>query len=361
VNRPPDVSESLIEVGPRDHSQVEAFDPYRLSASRIDKYLGCGVQFKRNYIDGEKPVQSGSAALFGSVMHLGLEKWALNREHSLVELVRQAWLEETRGTSVLGFIEEYQAICIQVMKAEKAAADAFLQKNKRETKAARMTKHFKESKAASDMFALVAAWEKRLNEGSPWKFTERDPLPSLYDESLILAKRYSRKWRDLPTALHSEFGFTVPWKGFHLRGFIDAIEPVVTPEGELRGYGIVDYKTYRQRPAGAKDHRQGVIYYIAFKYLTREGVLPFDPELPVWVIFDYVRLLERRDYVMSEADEAVLFTDALQYSEGVKAGIFLPAQKNGNPDFCDYPDCCLRSRGEGTCTRGDLYPEEDGS
>jgi hypothetical protein len=352
------VSEACIT--PVDRSaEREPFNPVKVSPSRVDKYLGCGVQFKRQYIDREKAQLSGSAALFGNIMHGALEKWALNRSQDLVTLTAQAWIELTRHAPVVAqFIAEYQAISVDVMKAEKAAAEAFLAKNKRETKAARMTKHFKESDAARKLNALVIAWLPKLNAESPWRFTERDPLPSLYDESLILAKRYARRNEHLPAALHTEFGFNVPWEGFLLNGYIDVIEPIITPDGELRGYGVVDYKSYRAEPAGAKDHRQGTFYDIAFEYLVNTGQLPFDPELPVWIIFDYLRLGTRVDYSLGQADRDVLLADLQMYRKGVEAEVFLPAQKGGNPDFCDYPDCCLRSRGEGTGERGGLYPVE---
>lgn len=336
------------------------FDPVRISPSRVNAYLSCGVAFERKYLQKEKPQLLGSAALFGNVMHLALEKWALNREQDLVTLTAQAWMEQTRGTPVSDFIVAYQSISIECMKAEAEARIAFEARNKgKESKAPRMTREFKESPAAKKLGRLLAIWIPKLNEGSPWRFSERDPLPNLYDESLIVAKKYSRLWKDeLPTALLTEFAFNVEWNGFLLNGYIDAIEPVVAPAGELAGYGVCDYKTYRADPPGAKDWRQGVIYDIAFEALCRSGALPFDPELDRWVVFDYVRLLRRHDYRVMQADREVLLRDLQMYRDGVTAGVFLPAQKNQNPDFCDYEDCCLNSRGAGTGCRGGLYPEE---
>lgn len=340
----------------------ERFSPSRVSASRVNSYLNCGIAFRRRYIEGEPAEIVGSAALFGNVIHDALEKWSLNREQSLVDLTRQAWLDRTRDTTVEEFIAEYQGLSVKVMQAEKKAADSFEARMGRPTKAARMTKEFKTSQAAKDLEKMLVTWLPKLNSGSPWRFTERDPLPSLYDESLIVAKKYSRKWRHLPASLHTEFGFNLEWEGFLLNGYIDAIDPLLTEDGELQGYLITDYKTYRTAPAGAKDWRQGVMYDIAFTTLCNEGVLPFNPELPRFVVYDYVRLLKRRDYLISEADKRMLLSDLTMYRDAVDAGVFLPAHKNTNPDFCDYPEtCCMKTRGEGMGCRGSIYPEaEDG-
>lgn len=336
------------------------FNTSRISASRVNKYLGCGVEFKRYYIDGDPEEISGSAALFGNVMHEALEHWALNRSQDLVTLTAQAWASITEGTPVRAFIGEYQAISVECMKAEKVAREKWEAdpRNKgKVSKAPRMTKHFKESAAAKKLDALLAKWIPVLNDKSPWRFSDRDPLPSLYDESLILAKKYAAKRGSLPTSLHTEFGFDVEWNGFTLTGYIDSIEPVLSDEGELLGYAVVDYKTYRAEPARLKDWRQAVIYDVAFHDLCCRGVLPFDPELPRWVVFDYVRLGVRKDFAIGEQDYAELLRDLTMYRAGVEAGVFLPAHKNTNPDFCSYGEtCCLRQRGE--CGQpGGLYQE----
>lgn len=341
-----------------EEKQYEPFDPGRISPSRVNAYLGCGVAFERRYIHHERPQRSGSAALFGQVIHEGLEDWSLDRTLDLVKLVAEAWLVRTEGTPVADFLREYQAISVECMVAEKEAAVAWEKRNPGKTsKAPRMTKQFKESAAAGKLNALLWRWLDTLNAESPWQFTERDPLPNLYDESLIVAKRYSNKWSELPVSLHTEFEFNVVWNGFTLNGFIDCIDPVFAPTGELAGYAITDYKTYRADPPAAKDHRQGVIYDVAFESMCREGRLPFDPELPRWVVYDYVRLLRRADYRITQADRDVLLRDLEMYTKGVTNGVFLPAQKNNNPDFCDFEDCCLKTRGAGTGCKGGLYPE----
>ena len=342
----------------RGHSG-EPFSFDRISPSRVNSYLSCGHAFKRKYIDHDPPERSGSSALFGRVVHHALEKWAVGRQQNLVTLVAQAWIEQTEGTPIRNFLGAYQSVSVECARAEQAARVAWEAKNPgKESKKPRATKEFKESAAAQSLAALLAHWVPILNEQSPWRFTDSDPLPSLYDESLALAKRYASKWGHMPASLHTEFGFDVEWQGFMLTGYIDCIDPVIAKGGVLLGYGVTDYKTYRAEPPGAKDWRQAVIYDIAFRDLCKRGVLPFDSELPVYVVFDYVRLGERRDYVITDSDRAVLLDDLTMYRNGVSNGVYLPAQKNANPDFCDYGDsCCLRTRGEGTGCRGNLYAE----
>jgi hypothetical protein len=70
--------------------------------------------------------------------------------------------------------------------------------------------------------------------------------------------------------------------------------------------------------------------------------------VPLRVTFDYPRLGTRRHYPMTAADEKQLLRELTMYRAGVSNGVFLPADKGRNPDFCDYPeDCCLLNRGGG--------------
>lgn len=334
------------------------FNSTLISPSRVDKYLACGVQFRRKYIDGEPEQRSGSAALFGSVVHRALETWALDRSTDLVPLMAAAWQDVTGGTIVQDFIAAYQHISISVMKAEREAVVSFEKRNPgKKSQAPRMTKEFKASPAAQALNVLVAQWFDRLTKESPWRFTERDPLPKLYDESLVLAKKYAEKWRGLPAALYPEFEFNVEWQGFFLRGYIDNIEPLLTDDGELYAIQVVDYKTYAKDPPEQKDWRQGVIYDIAVDDLRKRGVLDL-PRVPVYVTFDYCRLLERRDFLYTILDRGKLYDELRMYKAGVDAGVYLPATKSANPLFCDYPDdCCLVSKGESLGKRGTIYSE----
>lgn len=327
------------------------FDPTRVSGSRLNSYVSCGTAFHRHYIEKIPEQKSGSAALFGNVFHSALEKWGLNRTQSLVTLVAQAWHDVAMDTPVAEFILAYQKLSLPAMRLEKEIRDDWPRTHKgAESKAPRMSKQWKESQIAKDISSLIRAWAPAINEGSPWRFTESDPLPSLYDESLILAKRYALRWKHLPPVLHSEFGFNVEWRGFHLTGYIDAIEPLFGEGGELERLLITDYKTYKQSPPEAKDWRAAVMYDIGLQSLREVGI--FDvPDVPIIVCMDYCRLLERKYWTVGDEDRDKLAEELKMYQAGVTNGVFLPAEKNRNADFCPYPDnCCLKTRGPGTAT-----------
>ena len=316
-----------LNVGERpNHDTPQVWDPSLVSASRVNSYLSCGVAFEKHYIQGIPAKRSGSAALFGNVLHKALETWALDRTQSLVTLTAQAWkLEVARSPIVLEFIEKYQGMSVSVMQAEADAIkkwEADPRNRGKTSKAPRMTKYFKESPAAKKLGILLAEYIPKLNAGSHWRFTDRDPLPNLYDESLKVAKRYSLANRERPNAIHTEFGFKVAWHGHVLRGYIDNIEPTLV-DGELVGYEIVDYKTYVNDPPKAKDWRQGVMYHVSIRDLVDRGVLPLDPSLPTRIVFDYVRLGKRRDYLFGAADELQLLVELDMYRKGVDAGVFL--------------------------------------
>jgi hypothetical protein len=339
---------------------TDKFNSRVISASRVNKYLGCGIAFKRYYIDNEPESNLTSHALFGLVIHRALEDWAMDRSQDLVSLVSEAWDIETEDTVANDFLAEYRTINISVLKAEASARASWERRNPGKTsKAPRMTKDFKESQPAKDLAAMLKAWLPKLNSGSPWEFSERDPLPALYDESLILGKRYAAKYKDLPNAISTEFKFDVRWEGFSLRGFIDSIEPLIDKEtGVIRGIQVIDYKTYRAEPTPLKDWRQGVIYDIAIRDLISREVLDtgFDlRDLPIYIVFDYPRLMERIDYEMTESDYDQLRSELSMYSRGVDADLFLPPEKNAKPDFCGYGETCCMNQRNSVGQRGGIY------
>ena len=355
---------SAVTVERGAKADPQKFDPRRISPSRVNSLVSCGVAFRMKYLEGLPEELSGSAALFGSVIHLALEKWAVReidlstgemkegRSQNLLHLMRQAWLDfgDEKAPVISEFIRAYQEISAEVIRAEHAAKVAWeaMPRNKgKVSKAPRMTKEFKESEAAKKLNALYARWQKRLNEESFYRFKEEfDPLPKLYDESLVIAKRYQARWGHLPPAYHAELGFEEPWRGFTLHGYIDSIEPIIDREtGEQIGVGIIDYKTYAKEPAEHKDWRQVVMYDVAYRSLVERNAVPALPEGQKLLIgIDYVRLGTRSFWEVGPADYDRLERELTAYVNTVEGGNFLPAEKGRNPDYCPYPSsCCLRN------------------
>jgi hypothetical protein len=357
----------------RGKTTEQKFDPRRISPSRVNALVSCGIAFRMKYLEGMPEELSGSAALFGSVIHLALERWAVNsvneqtgevlegRSQPLLPLMRQAWLDygDEKAPVISAFIREYQAISADVIRAEHAAAEAFQVRMKKPCKAPRMTKEFKQSDAARKLQALYGHWQKRLNAESFYRFKEEfDPLPKLYDESLVIAKRYESRWGHLPPAYHAELGFEEPWRGFTLHGFIDSIEPVIDrTTGVQLGVGIWDYKSYAKAPAANKDWRQIVMYDAAYHSLIARNVVPAIPEgQKLYIGVDYVRWTDswldeegkpfpsRRLWEVGPADYDRLERELTAYVNTVEGGNFLPAEKGRNVDFCPFPSaCCLRN------------------
>jgi len=52
----------------------------RLSHSAQDKYLGCGLEYKLHYIEKLRPIQFGSALMFGKAIDKACENYILERE-----------------------------------------------------------------------------------------------------------------------------------------------------------------------------------------------------------------------------------------------------------------------------------------
>lgn len=332
-----------------------AFDPTRVSPSRLNSYVSCGISFRMKYIEQLPEERSGSAALFGNVNHRALELWGPDRSQDLTALMRAAWLTETeidgKPSVVTEFIKEYQSLSVQAIKQEHAIREAWKLKGK-ESKKPRMTADWKKSEIGRKLAALQERWFERLNTESHWRFNEYDPLPSLYDESLVISKRYAHAWGHLPNSLYSEFKFEENFRGFTIIGFIDSVELLLDKvTKEILGVGILDYKTYGKEPAEFKDWRQVTMYDAVFRALVDRGAIQLPvslDEVPLYVGIDYVRgagLWEepRRFWRVEEADYDRLERELNAYKAGVENDVFLPAEKGRNPDFCDFPsNCCLR-------------------
>jgi hypothetical protein len=331
--------------------EQEPFDASRWSASRANAMLSCGVAFKLKYVDGLPEEKSGSAALFGSVVHQALEWWSPDRSQNLLHLMRNAWPHIAKmndAHAMAEFLEAYQPLSIQAIKLEHQIREEWAARGK-ESKAPRRTKQFKESDVARQIGLLMGHFAPQM-ERLPWRFADEDQLCGLYDESLVLSKRYQHRWTveaQLPNTFRTELKFDVPWRGFILRGYIDAIEPVTDRETGEMFLGVTDYKTYAREAPAQKDWRQKAMYAVAVRHLLATGELVI-PEpwasAPLVMVVDYVRLLERDACRMDEEDEERLFSELTKLGAMVEHEIYLPAQKNQNPDFCPFPSqCCLRS------------------
>ena len=328
----------------------DGLDPRRLSHSRLDSLLRCGKAFESHYVHGLPREMSGGAALFGTVFHTALEKWSLDRSQDLVAGVELAWLLETRGTSVADFITAYAPMSVRT----RALIDEIL-KRRPDVKAPRMTKEFKDSKESRESYLLFRDWLPKLNASSDLRFTIRDPLPTLYDDSLVLADRYAKRMRHLPTSLVTEFEFSVEWQGFTLVGHIDSIEPLIDrPSGELIGLAIVDYKTSKQPGAPLKYFRQLGFYDIAVEQLIERGAISVPDvylELPRYPGIDWVRwtdawlpIRKREFLVLGDRDRKRLREDCEAYSRMIENKIYLPAHTFTDAQYCDYgAACCLLS------------------
>jgi hypothetical protein len=319
------------------------FSVTRVSPSRVGKYAECGLAFKFHYIDEVPLDRKGSAALFGSVAHKAREWWILDREQDLIPLMEKAWLEETNDEPVIrAFLQEYQAISRRACRLEEE-----IRRRRPELKAVRMSKDWKTSDVAAETNRMLGRWWTRLNEESRYEFSERDPLPALYDESLVLAWKYSDRWRHLPNALHSEFAFEFEWNGFTLNGKIDEIGRYLNADGEMLGYTVEDAKTYRRDWHQFRDSRQLAIYDLAIREYASKGILDLDLEkYPVFPVVDLMRLGKKLKFdPVTEAEHRRLLAELRMYQRGVEGEIFLPAAKSCNADFCDYAKVCAFHHG----------------
>ena len=327
-------------------------DPYRLSHSRLDSYCRCGKAFEAHYVKRlPREVQAGSA-LFGTVIHAALEKWSLNRRTRLPLLVANAWLDVSKGTSLLDFIREYAPIALETKEVL-----AEILERRPEISQPRRTKDFNQHPVSKKSFVLFRDWLPKLNEGSGYRFAISDSLPALYDESLLLAERYEKRMKHLPPSLVTEFAFEVQWQGFWLSGYVDSIEPLVDRDtGEVVGIAIVDYKTGQPRPL-MKHYRQLAFYEIAVSTLIADGFLVLPDYCQGLVLYpgvDWVKWdssclerdgIEKREFFrFGHLDRKRVHEELRQYARGVEAEVFLPAHSRADAHFCDYgASCCLLS------------------
>ncbi len=319
----------------------DTFDPKKISPSRVGTFADCGLQFKFKYIDRVQPERNGPAALFGKVMHDAREHWVLDRANKdLIALTKQAWTNQTGDCAITtAFLREYQALSGRAIRQEEEIRRAWAARGK-ESKAPRRTKDWAQSAIGKELARFLASWEKRL-EGAKFDFDEWNPLPGLYDESLVLAWKYGKKYKHLPNALVTELSFDFEWEGFRMIGFIDDISPLLSPEGEQLGTVLIDAKTYRNEPDHPhKDWRQGAIYTLAARWLRDNGLVEFPLPEPFFFQVDKMRLLERDHYQFDDSDFERLLRELHTYSRAIENDIFIPASKTCKADYCDFANQC---------------------
>ncbi|MBA2726493.1 MAG: PD-(D/E)XK nuclease family protein [Actinobacteria bacterium] len=316
------------------------FNSSVIHSSSVQSLSSCGIQFEMRYMKHLPEEKSGSAALFGLVCHRALEWWAVDRTQSLLLLMEKAWAEMVEGTPLEGFLKDYARLSKDAIRLEHQIRQDWASKGK-ESKAPRMTKDFKESAVAGKISSLLARYAKAMHD-SAWRFTDNDPLPGLYDESLVLSKRYERDNRHLPNVLKAEFKFMVEWRSFTLKGTVDSLELLRGPRGEASALLVTDYKSYRKEASEQKDYRQMVMYHLAAAAVRDD--LGIDPLIPLYVGIDYIRLGTRTYWEMGEPDFVRLERELNVFRSMVDQKHFLPAQKSYNPDYCAYPSrCCMTS------------------
>lgn len=316
------------------------FNSSVIHSSSVQSLTQCGVAFEMRYIKGLAEEQSGSAALFGLVCHRALEWWATDRSQNLLHLMEKAWQEMVEGTPLEAFLKQYAQYSKDAIRLEHQIRQEWAAKGK-ESKSPRMTAQFKESSVAKAINQLLFDHWTAM-EQSPWRFQERDPLPALYDESLVLAKRYEARYKHLPPVLHAEIKFNVEWRSFWLKGTIDSVELKYGPRGEPVALLVTDYKSYRKEPTEQKDYRQMVMYHVAIDHMRDE--LGIDPKLPFYVGIDYLRLGYRTYWQFGPADFDRLEKELNMFRTMADNKLFLPAQKSYNPDYCAFPSrCCMRN------------------
>lgn len=327
----------------------ENFDPTVIHSSSVQSLVECGVAFQMRYLERAPEETTGSAALRGLVIHRALEWWAPNRKADLAKLMDKAWEDYAEGTPLQAFLDEYRTLSAQARVFEQEIRDEWASRGK-ESKLPRLTKQWKESKVAGEIAALCARYAQV--GGDRFRFTESEPLPAIYDETMALAPRYQLRWKHLSAPIHTEIRFKVAWRGFTLKGTIDVVELLKDRRTGQPCLAITDYKSDAVNPDDAplKHWRQLCMYDVAAKHAIETGELELPKKahgLRIVVGVDYVRQFKRKYRQMDAADHDRLERELTSFREIVSRGNFLPAEKGRRPDFCPYPSrCCLRNATE---------------
>ena len=314
----------------------------KVSPSRIGTYADCGEKFRFKYVERRNEERRHSALLFGSVMHAAREIWVLDRSGDFQDLVREAWHTVTKDEPIIAaFLNEYVMMSERVAAALQGVREDWERANPGKVSAnPKATKLWREHPVKLELDDLIWSWLPKLSESS-YTFSENDPLPTLYNESLSLAVSYQDRWHRLPNAYVSELPFDFEWRGFRLTGYIDSIEPLMERDsGELLGHGIVDAKTYRAEPHQFKDWRQGTMYKLAYLHLHKHGMLPFEPHDKLYFGIDMMRLLDRKFFDLDYRDLERLERELIMYRAGVENEVYVPASKTCMADRCEFAKIC---------------------
>lgn len=314
-----------------------------ISPSAIAQAAHCGWAHENQRVLKLRPGKFGHYLLTGNILHKAAEKWCLDHDLDMVELVKEAWMDLTVGTPANRAVRAYQ----KLWKQSLALQD--------EIRAARpditlptRTKDFKEHSIGKAVRSFNGTWASILaTDDYDWS---AKPFTECYDETITVAEHYQERWGPTPESLRTEFKYNVQAEALDkktgelrmltLTGIIDCIDLVLDRGGEPLAYAIIDHKTYGKAPEAMKDSMQLIEYAIAADQMLPQWLaqvdVEYNPEIPTVVGLDLMKLLTRVYYPILDSHRRLFLDVALAYDDFRNNGVFLPNLKLGECDRCQW-------------------------
>ena len=212
-----------------------------LSASRINLMSKCARAYRYAHIDRIPEPQEGAKKIFGSVVHVGVQRWYESGRYQtepLSKYVDACWWE---------VLPRDVAIALRHCIAAELGTHNLLQlikisrpdiKQPTATKDYQKSQQFRSFLDAQDELTVASGRCEEI------RWTSDENAHQAYVKSMAIADQLQRLWQDKPAPIAVEREVWFDFAGLRIHGFIDQIRQDPDEHGEVRVRGV-DIKTGR--------------------------------------------------------------------------------------------------------------------
>lgn len=242
-----------------------------LSVSSVKLADKCSLAHHYRYVDRIPAPEEAAAKVFGTVVHIGLEKWygdpgtENHRTTNMRDYVHREWFEHLPQDIAIPLrhcLEAERGLCDLEQLIGISRPDI---KQPRATKDFMSSPQYKRFEDARD--ALLAAQSKCKD----MRWPKDENAYQAHQKSMVIANQLQGRWQHLPRPIVIEQEFLIEFAGVEVKGRIDQIRQDPTPEGQAQTEGL-DLKTGRNAMTQMDAFLQAFLY--------NEACIQ-DPGLPV--------------------------------------------------------------------------------
>jgi len=231
-----------------------------LSPSRVRSVQTCSLAFRYEYVDRIPALTESASALFGNVVHDGVQVWygepdsGDHQRLDLANIFHGLWAEYLPA-GIWPALER----CLEADRALEALAQAILI-SRPELKAPRQTKDFLSSAEFKQFEDHRENLIQKCDDLEEMRWPKDESPFQAYRKSMVVAASLTQLWKQKPRPLFVEEPFLLTFEGYTIKGRIDQIRCDPNEQGEPGPLELWDIKTGRQLMSQMEAFIQAFLY-----------------------------------------------------------------------------------------------------